>query len=166
MLTIRLQRIGRKKFATYRLVVAEKARDTQGNSLEIVGTYNPHASENGFLPKTDRIKYWLDKGAVASDTVNNLLISNKVIEGKKKKSVYLSQKRQAKLAEKKKEAEAKAAEAKAQAEAARQAEAEAKAQAEAEAKAAEEKPAEEVNEAPVEESAAPAEENKEEPKAE
>ena len=88
------------------MVVSEKGRDTQGNSLEIVGTYNPHDQENCFLPKTDRIKYWLEHGAMASDTVNNLLVSHKIIEGKKKKSVFLSEKRKAKIAEKQKEAAA------------------------------------------------------------
>ncbi|MFA6547658.1 MAG: 30S ribosomal protein S16 [Candidatus Magasanikbacteria bacterium] len=104
MLAIRLQRIGKKKFATYRIIVSEKARDTQGNHLEQVGTYNPHAKENQFLPVVDRIKYWMSKGAVPSETIHNLLVTNKLIEGKKKKSVFISKRRAAKLAEKKKTA--------------------------------------------------------------
>lgn len=104
MLAIRLQRIGKKKFATYRIIVSEKARDTQGDHLEQVGTYNPHAKENQFLPIVDRVKYWISKGAVPSETVHNLLVSAKMIEGKKKKSVFISKKRAAKLAEKKKAA--------------------------------------------------------------
>lgn len=104
MLAIRLQRIGKKKFATYRIVVSEKARDTQGDHLEQVGTFNPHAKENQFLPIVDRVKFWISKGAVPSETVHNLLVTNKMIEGKKKKSVFISKKRAAKLAEKKKAA--------------------------------------------------------------
>ncbi len=104
MLAIRLQRIGKKKFATYRIIVSEKARDTQGDHLEQVGTYNPHAKENQFLPIVDRVKYWISKGAVPSETVHNLLVTAKMIEGKKKKSVFISKKRAAKLAEKKKTA--------------------------------------------------------------
>lgn len=101
MLTIRLQRLGRSKFATYRLIISEKARDTQGRYLEQLGVYNPHAKENQFNAQVDRVKYWISKGATASDTVHNLLVANKIIEGKKKKSVYLSTKRKTKLEAKK-----------------------------------------------------------------
>lgn len=103
MLTIRLQRIGKKNAPTYRLVIAEKARDTQGKNLEILGTYNPRAKENGLMPNADRVKYWLSKGAQASNTLHNLFLKAGLISGeKKKKSVYISTKRAAKLAEKKK----------------------------------------------------------------
>lgn len=105
MLTIRLQRIGKKNSATYRLVLAEKGRDTQGRNLEILGTYNPRTKVDGFLPKTDRVKYWLEKGAQASNTIHNLLLKAGLItDQKKKKSVYISTKRAAKIAEKKKSA--------------------------------------------------------------
>lgn len=158
MLTIRMQRIGRKKFPTYRLVVAEKARDTQGDSLDIVGSYNPHDKIKGFQPNIDRIKHWLSKGAVASETVHNLLINNKIIEGKKAKSITLTKKRQLKMTEKQK--------AKADADASADAKAMAdKAAAEAEAKIAEEVVVEEVKEeTPAEE--VKVEEAKEEVKAE
>ncbi|OGH68802.1 MAG: 30S ribosomal protein S16 [Candidatus Magasanikbacteria bacterium RIFCSPLOWO2_02_FULL_44_11] len=101
MLAIRLQRVGKKKLAQYRLIINEKARDTKDVYLELLGTYNPHAKENAFQPKTDRILYWLGKGAQASPTVNNLLVSAGLVKGKKEKSVFLSQKRQKKLGEKK-----------------------------------------------------------------
>ena len=152
MLIIRMQRVGKKKFATYRLIISEKARDTQGAYLEALGTYNPHAKENSFLPNIERIKYWLSKGALVSDTLNNLLVANKIIEGKKKKSVFLSKARQVKLADKKKvsaEAQVKAEAdkaAKAEAEKAAKAEAEAQAKAETQAKAV----AEATAETPVE----------------
>jgi small subunit ribosomal protein S16 len=102
MLTIRLQRVGKKKLASYRLIVSEKARDTQDIYLELLGTFNPHAKENQFLPVKERIQYWLGKGAQTSDTVNNLLLKAGIIKGKVKKSVFLSKKRHAKIAEKKK----------------------------------------------------------------
>lgn len=105
MLTIRLQRMGKKNNPTYRLVIAEKARDTQGRNLEILGLFNPHAKENGLAPNAERIKYWLDKGAQTSNTVHNLFLKAGLISGeKKKKSVYISQSRAAKLAEKNKSA--------------------------------------------------------------
>ncbi len=106
MLTIRLQRIGKKNNPTYRLVISEKARDTQGRNLEILGSFNPHAKEGGLVPNTERIQYWLSKGAQASSTVHNLFLKAGIISGeKKKKSVYISTDRAAKLAEKKKSAQ-------------------------------------------------------------
>lgn len=102
MLTIRLQRVGKKKTAMYRLVISEKARDTQDVYLEQLGTFNPHAKENQFQPVKERIEYWLGKGAQTSDTIHNLLLKAGIVKGKVKKSVFLSKKRQAKLAEKKK----------------------------------------------------------------
>lgn len=103
MLTLRLQRIGKNKFATYRLIVSEKARDTQGVYLEQLGTYNPHAKAEQFKPVAERVSYWISKGAQSSGTVHNLLMTAGLIKSdKKKKSVFLSKKRKVKVAEKKK----------------------------------------------------------------
>lgn len=107
MLIIRLQRLGKKKQPTYRLIVSEKHKDTQAGSLEILGHYNPTVNPKIKEFKTERIKYWLQKGAQLSDTVHNLLLEAGIVEGKKKKSVYLSNKRRAKIAEKVKVAEEK-----------------------------------------------------------
>ncbi len=108
MLIIRLQRVGKKKMPTYRLVISEKARDTQDHYLEMLGTFNPHLKENNFLPVADRIKYWLSKGAQTSATINNLLIKAGIMTGKKRKSVFLSKARKNKIAEKSASAKATA----------------------------------------------------------
>ncbi len=102
MLTIRLQRIGKNKKPTYRLVISEKARDPQDVYLENLGTYNPHLKEGAFKPNAERINYWISKGAGTSNTIHNLLVSAGVIKDKKQKSVYLSKKRKAKVEQKKK----------------------------------------------------------------
>ncbi|MBI4427015.1 MAG: 30S ribosomal protein S16 [Candidatus Magasanikbacteria bacterium] len=107
MLMLRLQRIGKAKQPTYRLIVSEKARDTQAGSLEILGNYNPVNKEKKLELKIDRVKYWLSVGAQPSNTVHNLLLKNGVIaEGKKKRSVFLSQARKKKIEEIKKKSEA------------------------------------------------------------
>jgi small subunit ribosomal protein S16 len=109
MLMIRLQRIGKKKSPSYRFVVSEKARDTQGKALEILGRYNPVANPKIIELNEERIKHWLSKGAQTSESVNNLLINQGVIEGGKKKSVRITIKRQKKIDDKvAKEKEAKA----------------------------------------------------------
>lgn len=102
MLTIRLQRVGKKKLPTYKLIISEKARDTQDLYLELLGTFNPHAKKNQFQPKADRITYWLSQGAQTSNTIHNLLVANGIIKDAKKKSVFLSQRRKKEIADKKK----------------------------------------------------------------
>ena len=106
MLTIRLQRVGKKKFPTYRVIISENARDTQAKHVEILGSYNPHDKEKGLVLKEDRIKYWLEKGAQSSNTVFNILVKAGLVTGKKKKSVTVSKKRTEKLEKNKAEKEA------------------------------------------------------------
>lgn len=82
MQVIRLTRVGKKKDASFRVIVIDSKRKVQaGNYLEMVGSYDPRSNKSDL--KADRIKYWISMGAKPSDTVHNLLISNKIIEGKK-----------------------------------------------------------------------------------
>jgi small subunit ribosomal protein S16 len=83
MLMIRLQRTGRRNHPEFRVVVTEHTRGPKSNDfVEIVGSYNPHADTVAL--KKDRIQHWMSVGAQASDTVHNILISQGVIEGKKR----------------------------------------------------------------------------------
>lgn len=95
MLTIKLRRVGKKKQPTFRLVVTEKGRDPWGDNLEIVGWMNPRAKTKAL--EVERIKHWLSKGAQATDTVWNLLIDEKIVEGDKRRAITISKKRQAKI---------------------------------------------------------------------
>lgn len=82
MLTIRLQRRGRKNDPSFRVIVVESKRASKtGNYLEMVGSYD--ARTDRVELKGERIKHWITQGAQVSDTVHNLLISQKIIEGKK-----------------------------------------------------------------------------------
>ena len=108
MLTIRLQRVGKTKKPTYRLVISEKARDPQDRHLELLGTYNPHDKEKGVAFNVERIQYWIGKGAQTSNTVHNLLLKSGAIKGKVARSVYLSTDRKKKMDDKKKAAAPKA----------------------------------------------------------
>ncbi len=83
MLKIRLARFGRKKAPTYRLAVSEHQKDTQGDALEYVGSYNPRSNPKFIQLNIDRIKHWLSKGAGVSPTVHNLLVDQGVIKDKK-----------------------------------------------------------------------------------
>jgi small subunit ribosomal protein S16 len=82
MLTIRLQRRGRKNDPSFRVILVESKRAAKtGNVNEILGNYDARTSRISL--QGERIKYWISQGVTISDTVHNLLISNKIIEGKK-----------------------------------------------------------------------------------
>jgi small subunit ribosomal protein S16 len=82
MLCIRYIRTGKTNQPFFRVVVTDRRNPPRaGRFIEILGFVNPKTKERNL--KADRIKYWLSVGAKASDTVHNLLIKEKVIEGKK-----------------------------------------------------------------------------------
>ncbi|MFA6551168.1 MAG: 30S ribosomal protein S16 [Patescibacteria group bacterium] len=101
MLKIRLARIGKKKQPYYRLIISEQTRDTYGRVLEILGSYNPRSKQLEL--KTDKIKHWISLGAQASDTVHNLLVSNKIITAKKINISHLKASKKAEIAKKEQE---------------------------------------------------------------
>ena len=84
MLKIRLARVGKKKKPLYRIIISDSKRDTFGSHLEILGHYNPFSKVCEV--KKDRVLYWVEKGAKISPTLNNLLIDQNVISGKKVKA--------------------------------------------------------------------------------
>ena len=70
---IRLARHGAKKKPFYRIVVADSESPRDGRFLENVGTYDPLYDPAKIILKTERIRYWMDQGAIPTDTVNSLL---------------------------------------------------------------------------------------------
>ena len=79
---IRFMRIGRRNQPSFKIVVTEKTKSsTGGRFVEEVGFYNPVTKEK--ILKPERLKYWISQGAQTTSTVSNLLISEKVTEGKK-----------------------------------------------------------------------------------
>lgn len=86
MLKIRLQRIGRKNEAAFRLVVTDSKNGPQsGKFLEVLGAYTVKADKVEI--KADRVKHWISTGAQVSDTAHNMLVAKGIIEGKKKNSL-------------------------------------------------------------------------------
>ena len=83
MLKIRLQRVGRKHEPSFRLVLTDSKNSTKsGKYLENLGNYDARRGEKAEF-KADRITYWMSKGAQTSPTVHNLLVSKKIVAGKK-----------------------------------------------------------------------------------
>ncbi|MFH1766570.1 MAG: 30S ribosomal protein S16 [Patescibacteria group bacterium] len=159
MLTIRLSRTGKRHKPQYRIVVQEKQHDPWSPAIEVIGLYNPGTTPSSIQFDEERAKHWLEKGAIPSNTVHNMLVNAGLLKAEKAKSVQITKKRTDRMeskkveaAEKKAKAEAKKAEAEAAAEEAAKAEkaaAEEAKKAEAEAKAAEATKPEET-EAPAE----------------
>lgn len=94
MLVIRLQRIGKKKQASFRVVLQERSWKTHGKIKELLGFYNPHSKEKKF--QTERVQYWLQKGAQSSPTAHNLLVDAGIVEGPKVKAWKPKRKKEAK----------------------------------------------------------------------
>ena len=83
MLMIRLQRIGRKNDPAFRVVLTDSKNSAKsGKLLEVLGSHDPRHKEKTQLD-ADRIKHWIGMGAQPSDTMHNMLISTKIITGKK-----------------------------------------------------------------------------------
>ncbi len=70
---IRLARHGAKKKPFYRIVVADSESPRDGKFLENLGTYDPAYDPAKITIKMDRVRYWMDQGALPSDTVHSLL---------------------------------------------------------------------------------------------
>ncbi len=92
MLTIRLQRAGKKNKADFRVVLAEKTAASQKKFVEVLGSYNPHTKTLG-IRNQERLNYWVDEQHVEiSATVKNLLISKEIIKGEKAKAFTIPKK--------------------------------------------------------------------------
>ena len=70
---IRLARHGAKKRPFYRIVVAYSESPRDGRFIESVGIYNPLKDPAELSLKQERIRYWMDQGAIPTDTVKSLL---------------------------------------------------------------------------------------------
>ena len=67
-------RMGAKKRPSYRVVVKEKLSKREGAYLENLGTYNPIGREGAEINlNTERVEYWLSRGAQPTDTVRRLI---------------------------------------------------------------------------------------------
>ncbi len=77
MLAIRLQRLGRKGYPTYRIAVQESQRHpSSGRVIAHVGSYNPHTKESNL--NKEKIELYLKNGAQPTPRVVKLLVEAKV----------------------------------------------------------------------------------------
>lgn len=111
MLSIRLSRVGTKRAPVYRVVVMPKHNDPWAVPTQILGHYNPRKTPRELVLNVDRVKYWIEKGAEVSNTMWNLFVDEKIVEGKKRNVTHISQTRAKKLNEKAADEKTKADEA-------------------------------------------------------
>jgi len=74
MVVLRLKRMGRAHSPFYRLGAMDKRAPRDGRVIEQLGWYSPCAKEGAqHSIKTERVEFWLSKGAQPSQTVADLL---------------------------------------------------------------------------------------------
>ena len=77
MLVIRLQRVGRKGHAQFRVVVQDSRRTpTSGKIVAQLGTYDPHAKTINL--NAEKVEFYLEHGAQPSSRVLTLLKAEKI----------------------------------------------------------------------------------------
>lgn len=73
MLRIRLRRLGKKRQPYYRVVVANQPDRRDGDFIETLGSYNPHANPPSLTINEERTREWLSKGAQPSEAMEKIL---------------------------------------------------------------------------------------------
>ena len=73
---IRMMRIGRRHRPFFRINAIESRNQRNGRVLEKLGHYDPIEKDKGkqVVLNLERVKHWLDVGAVPSDTVSQILL--------------------------------------------------------------------------------------------
>jgi small subunit ribosomal protein S16 len=70
---IRLARVGSKKNAIYRVVVADSRSPRDGRSIETIGRYNPQTDPSIVEIDLDKANNWIERGAQPTPAVKKLM---------------------------------------------------------------------------------------------
>ncbi len=73
MVKIRLRRMGAKKNAYYRIVVADSRSPRDGRCIEEIGAYDPLTNPATVTVDAEKAQNWIKNGAQPTDTVRGLL---------------------------------------------------------------------------------------------
>lgn len=73
MLRIRLRRVGKTKKPYYRLVLAEGRDKRDGDFIETLGSYDPHANPPAAQIDEAKVREWMAKGAQPSEAAAKIL---------------------------------------------------------------------------------------------
>ena len=80
MLRIRLSRVGKKKQAHFRVVVADIEAPRDGRIVESIGHYTPLTDPSTYKINEARALHWLSVGAQPTDAVRDLLKKQGTLE--------------------------------------------------------------------------------------
>lgn len=80
MLKIRLARVGKKNYATFRVIISDHTKSPKAEAMEILGSYDPNVEPAALKLNEERVKYWLSKGVGYSDTIRDLLAKKGLIK--------------------------------------------------------------------------------------
>ncbi len=72
---MRLKRFGTKKRPYYRIVVQDSRVATSSKTIDEVGTYRPIEEKDQVILNEEKVKSWIKKGVVVSDSVKDILNS-------------------------------------------------------------------------------------------
>ncbi len=92
MLTIRLQRTGKKNQADFRIVLAEKHKSVSKKFKEILGSFNPRKKLFRIISEA-RVKELIEQNVNISPTVHNLFVSQSLLQGNKVQSFKIKKKK-------------------------------------------------------------------------
>jgi small subunit ribosomal protein S16 len=70
---VRLTRVGSKKNAIWRVVVADQRSPRDGRFIETIGHYNPQTDPSTIVVDQERYEHWVSRGAQPSGSVKNLM---------------------------------------------------------------------------------------------
>ena len=73
MVKIRLARVGGKKNAIYRVVVADSRSPRDGRNIETIGRYNPQTDPSEIHIDVEKADTWIANGAQPSPAVRKLI---------------------------------------------------------------------------------------------
>jgi small subunit ribosomal protein S16 len=73
MVKIRLRRMGARNRPYYRIVVSDTRRTARAKVLEELGCYDPVVSPASVSFDRNRARYWMERGALVSPTVQSFL---------------------------------------------------------------------------------------------
>ena len=76
---IRLQRRGHKDYAFYPIVIADSRAPRDGKFIERIGSYNPNTNPATITLNFQRALYWLNTGAIPTETVRTILSGEGVL---------------------------------------------------------------------------------------
>lgn len=91
MLTIRLQRAGKKHQTLFRIVLADKSAAASKKFQEVLASYNPHTKAL-VVKDQERLNYWISQKVELSPTVHNLFVTQNIISEPKTKAFSIPKK--------------------------------------------------------------------------